>query len=235
MSVDYTKIFRAWWAKNGLCERPVGESTSCNRAKSLDMIDSARMAAWKKIGVVVLVACAFTLGAALLVIGVAPKAAPNSASTSTPPLQSASPWNSHAIEGSPVGIRVQEIDPTHAAVVFVYDLENATDTDYRLARGPNIVIMSRLRSGGTLSGDEQIALDSAAFVPARNRTRIALEVNHAFNWPGQKTAYAERMFDQLVMGDVSQLAGFVLFDQANRYEIDFPAAWPQTHAPSATP
>ena len=192
------------------------------------------MAAWKKIGVVVLVACAFTLGAALLVIGVAPKA-PNSAPSSPAPVQAASPWNSRAIEGTPVGIRVQEIDPTHAAVVFSYDLQNTTDTDYRLAKGPNIVIMSRLASSGTLSGDEPIALDSAAFVPARNRTRVALEVTHAFNWPGQRTAYAERTFDQLVMGDVGQITGFVLFDQANRYEIDFPAAWPQSHATAATP
>jgi hypothetical protein len=187
------------------------------------------MRAWKKIGVTVLVACAFTL--ALLVIVVVPRLARRN-----PPVeQAAASWNSHAINGSPVGIRVQEIDSTHAAVMFLYDLDNQTDIDYRLAKGPGIVILSRLKAGGTLSGDEQIALDSAAFVPARNSTRIALEVTHLFNWPGQKTAYAERAFDQLVTGDVAGVAGFVLFDQANRYEIDFPAAWPEGLAPSSTP
>ncbi len=95
--------------------------------------------------------------------------------------------------------------------------------------------MSRLKAGGTLSGDEQITLDSAAFVPARNRTRIALEVNHPSIGRGKRALTRERMFDQLVTDDVAGVAGFVLFDQANRYEIDFPAAWPENHTPSSTP
>lgn len=181
---------------------------------------------WKKIGVAGLAACAFLL----LLIVVAGRLGRNSS-----PTKLIAPWNSQAIEGTLAGVRVQEIDPTHAAVIFLYDLDNETDTDYRLEKGPNIVVMSRLKSGGTLSADEPITLDSAAFVPARNRTRIALEINHIFNWPGQTGAYAEHAFNQLVAGDVAGIAGFVLFDQTSRYEIDFPAAWPENHAPSSTP
>jgi hypothetical protein len=181
---------------------------------------------WKKAGVAILIACAFLL----LLMVVAERPARNSSAPQQTP-----PWNSQAIEGTPAGVRVQEIDPTHAAVIFLYDLDNKTDTDYRLAKGPSIVVMSRLKPGGALSADEQIALDSAAFVPARNRTRIALKVSHPFNWPAQKGAYAEQALDQLVNGDVAGVAGFVLFDQANRYEIDFPAAWPEIRASSSTP
>jgi hypothetical protein len=187
------------------------------------------MDAWKKIGVAILVACACAL-ALLSIVGV-----PRVARSNAPAPKPVSPWNSHAIEGTPAGVRVEEIDPTHAAVIFLYDLDNTTDTDYRLVKGPNLVIMSRLKSSGALSGDEPVALDSAAFVPARNRTRIALEVTHLFNWPGQKSAYAERAFDQLVASEVAGVSGFVLFDQTSRYEIDFPAAWPQIRAPSSTP
>jgi hypothetical protein len=181
---------------------------------------------WKKVGVAGLIACALLL---VLMVVLARFTQNRSPAKQTPA------WNSHAIEGTPAGIRVQEIDPTHAAVIFLYDLDNKTDTDYHLAKGPNIVVMSRLRPGGALSADEPITLDSAAFVPARNRTRIALKVSHLFNWPGQSGAYAERQFNQLVTGDVNGVAGFVLFDQANRYEIDFPAAWPEIQASSATP
>jgi len=177
-------------------------------------------------GVVVLIAAALLL----LLMVVAGKSARNNS-----PVKQTPPWNSQAIEGIPAGIRVQEIDPTHTEVIFLYDLNNRTDTDYRLTKSPNIVVMSRLKSGGTLSADEPIALDSAAFVPARNRTRIALEVSHLFSWPGQTGAYAEHAFNQLVTGDVASVAGFVLFDQTNRYEIDFPAAWPEIHASSSTP
>lgn len=181
---------------------------------------------WKKIGVIGLAVCAFLL---LLIVVVARLGRSNSPTKQSPS------WNSQAIEGIPAGIRVQEIDPTHAAVIFLYDLDNKTDTDYHFAKGPNIVVMSRLTTGGALSADEQITLDSATFVPARNRTRIALEVSHLFNWPGQSGAYAEREFNQLVTGDVAGVAGFVLFDQTNRYEIDFPAGWPEMHASSTTP
>jgi hypothetical protein len=200
-----------------------------HRANAFCMVDSASMTPWwKKIVAVGLAACALLL----LLMLVAARFGQNDASTSPnqPP-----PWNSQAIEGTLAGIRVQEIDPTHAAVIFLYDLDNKTDTDYRLAKGPNIVVMSRLKSGGTLSADEPITLDSAAFVPARNRTRIALKVSHLFNWPGQSGAYAERQFNQLVAGDVAGVAGFVLFDQTNRYEIDFPSAWPENHASASTP
>jgi hypothetical protein len=183
----------------------------------------------KKIGVAILVAGA--CGLALLMIA----AEPRFQRTTPPAAKQVSPWNPRAIEGTLAAVRVQEIDPTHAAVVFVYDLDNTTDTDYRLVKGPNLVIMSRLKSSGALSGDEQVVLDSTAFVPARNRTRIALEVNHPFNWPGQRSSYAERTFDQLVTGDVAGVAGFVLFDQTSRYEIDFPAAWPDIRALSSAP
>jgi hypothetical protein len=198
-----------------------------HRANAVCMIDSASMTpSWKKIAIVGLGACAVLL-LLTLVLARLPR------NNSTPAKQTP-PWNAQAIEGTPAGIRVQEIDPTHAAVVFLYDLDNKTDTDYRLDKGPDIVVMSRLNPGGTLSADEPITLDSAAFVPARSRTRIALKVSHLFNWPGQSGAYAARQFNQLVAGDVAGVAGFVLFDQTNRYEIDFPAAWPKTQA-SSTP
>jgi len=183
---------------------------------------------WKKIGVVGLALCALLL----VLLVVAGRLRQNG---SPSPVKQIAPWNSQAIEGTLTGIRVQEIDSAHAAVIFLYDLDNKTDTDYRLEKGSNVVVMSRLKSGGTLSADEPITLDSAAFVPARNRTRIALEISHLFNWPGQSGAYAEHAFNQLVAGDVAGVAGFVLFDQASRYEIDFPAAWPEIHAASSTP
>jgi hypothetical protein len=194
----------------------------------MGVIDLAAMASWKKVGVGVVLAGAVTV--ALIVILAGPKPA-----RSNPPPEQPTAWNSHAIRGTLAGIRVREIDGGHAAVVFLYDLENTTNADYRLTKGPNLVIMSRLKSSRTLSGDEPIALNSTAFVPAQNRTRIALEVSHVFSWPGQRSAYAERMFNQLVAGDVADVAGFVLFDQTNRYEIDFPASWPETQAASSAP
>lgn len=136
-------------------------------------------------------------------------------------------WNSQAIESTLAAVRVREVDPAHAAVVFSFDLENKTDSDYRLSAGPNIVIMSRLRGNGSLSSDQQVSLDSAAFVPARDRTRISLEVNHPFNWPAQRDAAADHEVRQFVSDEVAGLRGFVLFDQATRYQIELTTVSPE--------
>ena len=136
----------------------------------------------------------------------------------------AAPWNLGALEATLAGIQVKELDSAHAAIVFSYDLDNNTDRDYRLASGPNVVIMSRLRSDGSLVANEQASLTSTAFVPARNRTRIALALTRPFPWPTQRDAAAEEAFRQLVTGEVDGLSAFVLFDQANRYQIELPAA-----------
>jgi hypothetical protein len=142
-------------------------------------------------------------------------------------------WNSGAIRGTLAAVRVRELDPTHAAVIFFYDLENRTDTDYRLSSGPNVVIMGRLQSSGILSGDQQISLDAAAFVPAKNRTRIALEITHGFEWPSQRDAAAEKQLRQFVADEVSGLEGFVLFDQGTRYQIDLATSTPEVPTESA--
>jgi hypothetical protein len=136
-------------------------------------------------------------------------------------------WDSRAIDSTFAGVRVREVDPAHAAVVFSYDLDNRTGTDYRLSTGPNVVIMSRLEPNGSLSSDQQVSLDSPAFVPAGNRTRIGLEMSHSFDWPTQRDAAAERRIRQFVADQVADLQGFVLFDQATRYQIELATAAPK--------
>ena len=122
---------------------------------------------------------------------------------------------------------MRELDSTHAAVIFFYDLDNRTDSDYRLSSGPSVVIMSRLPPNGSLSSDEPISLDSTAFVPAKNRTRISLEISHAFDWPTQRDAAAERQVRQFVVDQVGGVEGFVLFDQDTRYQIELAATSPE--------
>jgi hypothetical protein len=139
----------------------------------------------------------------------------------------ATSWNSGAIQGRFSGVKVREVDAENADLIFSFDLDNTTDTDYQLAKGPNVVIMSRLKSDGSFSSEQQIGLNSSIFVPARNRTRIALEVVRPFEWPGQQDNTADAKFRQLVAGQVADLDGFVLFDQTTRYQINLPGGWPQ--------
>ena len=138
---------------------------------------------------------------------------------------SANPWDSRAVAATLAGIRVREIDPSQAQVLFLYDLENKTDTDYHIEKGPGVVIMSRLKSNHSLSSEQEMSLDSSIFAPAKNRTRISLEATHPFNWPSQNDFSGDAKFRGLIAEEVSDLEGFVLFDQSTRYQIELPGGW----------
>ncbi len=182
------------------------------------MLKSRFMRVLRKTGV--LTAC--TIGFLLVLVGIVGRL-PRSQSLAKP----ANPWNSRAIESALAGVRVREIDPSKSEVVFVYDLDNKTDNDYQLAKGPTVVIMSRLKSSGSLTSEKQVTLISSAFVPARNRTRIELGVTRAFDWPARMDAASEMRIRQLVAGEIADLTGFVLFDQGTRYQIELPGTWPE--------
>lgn len=158
------------------------------------------------------------VGAAYLMVACAPRQ-PASA-------DGVAPWNPGAMQTSYAGVRVEQIDASNAAIVFLYDVDNRSGSDYQLTKGPGVVIMSRLRSSGALSSEKPVSLDASAFVPMRNRTRIALEVAEPFNWPTRMDTTSENRFRQLVAQEVADLEGFVIFDQSHRYQINLPGAWP---------
>ena len=151
---------------------------------------------------------------------------------------SPSPWNSGAIQSTFVGAQVQEVDATHATLMFFFDLDNNTDADYRFAKGDATVVMTRLKSNGSLSSEEPIELNNSVFLPARNRTRIAVQVTRPFNWPtglpaGQIGPLNQVKFRQLVADEVGNLSGFVMFDTATHFQIELPGGW-QELQPSAS-
>jgi hypothetical protein len=143
-------------------------------------------------------------------------------------------WDSRAVEATFEGVRVREVDATHAALVLLYDLTNTTGSDYRLEKDSSEVIMSRLKPGGILSSDTQVVLDNAAFIPVGSRTRVAIEMDGQFNWPTRHDAAAERAVRQFVAAEVADVGGFVLFDQPNRYQIELPVVAPQLQASAAS-
>ncbi len=143
------------------------------------------------------------------------------------------PWNSQAIRSSFAGVQVREVDATHAALDFVYDLENRTANDFEVAPGPGIVVMKRLNSDGSLISDPNARLLSAAFIPTNNRTRFTVEMMEPFAWPAKQGAVADQSFRDFVKSQASGLEGFVIFDQTSRYEIDLPIDLATTAASTA--
>ena len=153
---------------------------------------------------------------------------------------SAPVWNSSAIQTSFAGVQVKEVDPAHAALIFSYDIENNTDVDYRLAKGPSTVVMARLQSSGSVSSEEPLELDNSVFLPARNRTRLAVELTRNFNWPAllsgaQIGPVNQEKFRSLVSQEVGDFSGFVVFDQVTHFQIELPGGWQELSAGNTAP
>ncbi len=145
------------------------------------------------------------------------------------------PWNSSAITASYVGAQLRQLDSGNAALYLAYEVTNHTDSDYRLADGPGALVMGRLRADGSLSSQQPVRLSYPTFLPARQRARVALEVPSAFGWPDESdTAYQDKLRD-FVNQKLMDVQAFVLFDQADRFEIEFPSGWQELKLASVLP
>lgn len=136
-------------------------------------------------------------------------------------------WNQATISAGYIGSQLKEIDKTRSSLIISYDLENNTDTDYHLADGPGVVILSKLKSDGSYSQEQPIRLAYPVFLPARQHARLAIEITQAFNWPGEQEAgYLDKMRN-FVKERLENVGEFVLFDQNNHWQLELPSGWEQ--------
>ena len=141
------------------------------------------------------------------------------------PVKPLGSWNLKAIKATYVGSQLRQLDKSVAALFLSYDLENNTDRDYRLADSPGVVIMTRLKSGHSLSQQALIRLSYPAFLPANQRVRIAIEISYPFVWPAPGDPALENKLKDFVKQRLAQVEEFVLFDEVDRYQIQLPSAW----------
>lgn len=149
-----------------------------------------------------------------------------------PPPPDPSAWKTNLLRGVFTGMQVRQLDSSNAALVFYFDLENPTGADFRLPNDSNLVVMSRLKSNGSLSAENRPHLQEGAFIPARNRTRIALFLNRSFAWPSPFDPSADAKIRDFASQCVSNLSGFVLFDQSSHFQIDLPGGWQALQSPA---
>jgi len=87
--------------------------------------------------------------------------------------ESSKSWNQEAIKATYVQASSKSWIKHNSILTLSYDLENDTESDYRLNAGPDVVIQSRLKSGGSLSQQEPLRLSYPVFLPARQHARLA--------------------------------------------------------------
>lgn len=163
-------------------------------------------------------------GAALLGISLVTG---NSTLFKRPPRVEPAAWNQGTINAGYIGSQLREIDKTRASLVISYDLENNTDSDYRLADGPSVVILSRLKSDGSYSQDQPIRLSYPVFLPARQHARLAVEITQPFNWPSDTDSGSIEKLRSFVKQRLQNVGEFVLFDEANHRQLELPSGWDQ--------
>ena len=149
--------------------------------------------------------------------------------------RSPKPWNPSAITASYVGAQLRQLDSDNAALYLAYEVQNHTDSDYQLADGPGALVMSRLRADGSLSSQQQVRLSYPTFLPARQRARVALEIPAPFGWPEDGDPSFQDKLRDFVNQKLAEVQAFVLFDQADRFDIEFPNGWQELRMASASP
>ena len=146
------------------------------------------------------------------------------------PVKPPGSWNQNAIEATYVGGQLRQIDKSLAGLFLSYDLENNTDRDYRLADSAGTVIMSRLKSGHSLSQEEPTRLSYPAFLPANQRVRVAIEISYPFVWPAPEDRGLENKLKYFVKQRLANVEAFVLFDEVNHCQVELPSAWQELDA-----
>jgi N-acetylmuramoyl-L-alanine amidase len=138
-------------------------------------------------------------------------------------------WNEKAITATYVGAQFREISSKSGTLFLAYSVQNHTDLDYRLANGPSVVLMSRLKPSGALSSQQEIRLSYPTFLPARQKARIALEITYILGRPAENDPFSQDRQNKLgeLFERLTSVQSFVLFDQDNRLQIEFPDAWPE--------
>lgn len=142
-------------------------------------------------------------------------------------------WNRNGVKAVYMATQLREVDKTHAALILSFDLDNLTNMDYRLSDSLGLVIMSRLKSDGSLSQEQPIRLSYPVFLPAGQRAHLAIQITHEFAWPREDSQHDEKL-KEFVRQSLAAVRGFVLFDESSYNQIDLPAAWPELEASAAT-
>ena len=143
------------------------------------------------------------------------------------------PWNSSAITAE-YDYAGTEGDSNE--VVVYYTLENVTDFDYRVEDGQNMMMSAKLEKEKELSPFNEVQkIDYPIFVPAKKRVRFAIHLNYPYTVKekdnadaNERRAYRQAV-EKYIADEPSNLDGFDLLDETNRYEIVFPGGWKRPH------
>lgn len=120
--------------------------------------------------------------------------------------------------------------------IFYYSLVNNTNIDYRFSKDSDVHVMAKLHKQESLSGNDPnfLTVESPLFLPSKQRIRFGINLQIHYEYKGEalksdsspedRKKYRKKLEDY-VNKEMSNLDGFVIFDDKNRFQIDFPKGW----------
>ncbi len=144
------------------------------------------------------------------------------------------PWNTRAITATYDTVYTEG---EKNSLVFSYTLTNNTGKDWRIEDHDKVIIFATLKDEGRLSGQETsdlLSVDKPLFVPPGHKVRFPVHLKGATphklkdNPPTNERKEYRARVASYVSKDLSNLDGFVIFDEKNRYQISLPAGWKDT-------
>jgi hypothetical protein len=121
-----------------------------------------------------------------------------------------------------------EKDPT---IALYYNVNNTTGSDYSIET-PRLKIVAVFANGALSDplGEERLVARTPIFIPANRIGMVVLHLKGVHvperNQSESDKGYHERL-RQVLNERLSNVHGFILFDDVNRYQIDFPG-WETT-------
>lgn len=138
------------------------------------------------------------------------------------------PWNSNAITAS---FRMVDTEGDDQHLVFSYILENSSGRDYRV-KAAGLSVAGVIKEKNSLSGFGYVKVQQdAIFIPAGQRAVLSLALpdykyterpNPDDDEELSKYREALRIY---VDKELSGLNGFAAYEDANRFQINFPNGW----------
>ena len=140
------------------------------------------------------------------------------------------PWNRNAIKAT-----FDYLDTKNDGTLqFNYVLENTADADYSLEDMSDVEMMAKLeRQKSLTAAGDTVETELPIFLPSHRRLTFDFSIRE-YKYPGsplkksatreERQEYREKVAEY-VRDNLKNLEGFVLYDKATRYEIDFPKGW----------
>ena len=85
--------------------------------------------------------------------------------------------------------------------------------------------MSRLAKKNSLAEPGYVTLELPLFIPAKTRARILVNLSHSYIGQSRPPSDDANALPKFLNKDMQDLYGFALFDERNRYEIQFQKGW----------